>query len=124
MNTDSFQKAAEEAFASLPEHFRQAMDNVVIFTEDFPDAATMVRMRAASRYDILGLYQGWPLPERGSQYAGQPPDTIHLYRKPILAWCAAHDEDVRHCIRHVLVHEIGHYFGFSDEEMEMIECRP
>jgi len=124
VNTDSFQKAAEEAFASLPEHFRQAMDNVVIFTEDFPDAATVVRMQAASPYDLLGLYQGWPLPERGSQYAGQPPDTIHLYRRPILAWCAEHDEDVRHCIRHVLVHEIGHYFGFSDEEMEMIECRP
>jgi len=123
VDTVAFQRLAEDAYASLPERFRQAIDNVVIFTEDFPDAGTMERMQAVSPYDLLGLYQGWPLPERGSQYAGQPPDTIHLYRKPILAWCAEHGEDVAHCIRHVLVHEIGHYFGFSDAEMEKIECQ-
>jgi len=124
VDAEAFQKVAEEAYAGLPVCFRQAMDNVVIFTEDFPDAGTMERMRAASPYDLLGLYRGWPLPERGSQYGGQLPDTIHLYRKPILAWCAEHGEDISHCIRHVLVHEIGHYFGFSDTEMEIIECRP
>lgn len=123
MNVETFQRIAEEAYANLPEKFRRAINNVVIFTEDFPDAGTMEKMQAASPYDLLGLYQGWPLPERDSQYAGQPPDTIHLYRKPILAWCDTHGEEVNHCIRHVLVHEIGHYFGFSDEEMKGIECR-
>jgi len=123
VNAETFQSIAEEIYAGLPEKFRQTMDNVVIFTEDFPDAAAMRKMRTASRYALLGLYQGWPLPERGGQYAGQPPDMIHLYRKPILAYCDEHGEEVEHCIRHVMVHEIGHYFGFSDTEMEDIECR-
>jgi len=123
MNAETFQKIAEGAYADLPAKFKQAISNVVIFTEDFPDADTMEKMQAASAYDLLGLYQGWPLPERGSQYGGQPPDVIHLYRQPILAYCEAQSEDVNHCIRHVLVHEIGHYFGFSDAEMEVIECR-
>jgi len=124
VNAEKFQQLAEDAYAGLPERFRQAINNVVIFTEDFPDAGTLARMRASSPYEILGLYQGWPLPERGSQYAGQPPDTIHLYREPILAWCAERGEDVAHCIRHVLVHEIGHYFGYSDDEMAMISHQP
>jgi len=124
MNSDDFQALAEDAYAALPAHFVQAIENVVILTEDFPDAATLGRMQADSPYDLLGLYQGWPLPERGSGYSGHPPDVIHLYREPIIMYCARQGEDVAHCIRHVLVHEIGHYFGFSDEDMEVIECAP
>jgi len=123
MNAQTFQKIAEDVYAGLPARFKGAISNVVIFTEDFPDADAVERMRPASPYELLGLYQGWPLPERGSQYAGQPPDIIHLYRQPILAYCNERSEDVSCCIRHVLVHEIGHYFGFSDEEMEIIECQ-
>ncbi|MDQ6986359.1 MAG: metallopeptidase family protein [Mariprofundaceae bacterium] len=121
MDADEFQSLAEHAYATLPQRFIAAIDNVVVLTEDFPDADVQREMETASAYDLLGLYQGWPLPERGSAYAGHPPDVIHLYRQPILAWCSAHGEDVAHCIRHVLVHEIGHYFGFSDAEMEAIE---
>ena len=124
MDAETFQAVAEQEYAALPAHFKRAIDNVVIFTEAMPDAATLSEMGMDDASELLGLYRGWPLPERGSQYGGTTPDTIHLYREPILAYCHEHGEDVRHCIRHVLVHEIGHYFGFSDAEMEAVECRP
>lgn len=124
MDTDVFQRLAEEIYAGLPARFKHAIRNVVIVTEDVPDDVTMHEMNLDSPYDLMGLYRGWPLPERGSQYAGHPPDVIHLYRKPILAYCRAHGEQVVNCIRHVLIHEIGHYFGFSDSDMEKIECQP
>lgn len=124
MDAETFQAMAEEEYAALPQHFKQAIDNVVIFTEDMADIQTLAEMGMHDPVELLGLYRGWPLPERGSHYGGTLPDTIHLYRKPILDYCREHHEEVRHCIRHVLVHEIGHYFGFSDDEMEAIECRP
>lgn len=124
MDADDFQALAEAAYATLPARFVDAIENVVVLTDDYPDDEVQLRMRAHSPLDLLGLYQGWPLPERGSSYGGHPPDVIHLYREPILAYCREHGEDVPRCIRHVLIHEIGHYFGFSDEEMEEIECAP
>jgi len=124
MTAASFKNIAEEEFAALPDEFRIAIDNMAIFIEEFPDAETVTGLNLESGYDLLGLYQGWPLPDRGSQYGGQLPDRIRFYRKPILAYCRLHNEDVRHCIRHVLVHEIGHYFGFSDKEMMDVECKP
>jgi len=123
MNADEFRQCAEETYAALPEHFLQAIHNVAVITEDEP-AEDVLRQMDCEHGDLLGLYQGWPLPERGISYGGSLPDMIYLYRLPILAYCAANGEDVRHCIRHVMVHEIGHYFGFSDEEMEAIECQP
>lgn len=118
----AFQQLAEAAYAALPSRFVSAIENVVILVEEFPSAEVRREMGAASRWDLLGLYQGWPLPERGSGYGGHPPDVIYLYRQPILAMCRDSGEDVAHCIRHVLVHEIGHYFGFSDAEMAAIEA--
>jgi len=112
---------AEEAYASLPERFVQAIDNVVIVTEACPDPETLESMQADSPLDLLGLYRGCPLPERGTEDSGRLPDMILLYRRPILAWCRRHGEDVGCCIRRVLIHEIGHYFGFSDAEMAEIE---
>jgi len=123
MSPDEFQQIAEEELEKLPPQFLEAIENVVIAVDDFPDAETLAEMQIDDAFGLLGLYQGWPLPERGSSYGGHLPDLVHLYRQPILALCAESGEEVRHCIRHVLVHEIGHYFGFSDEEMEAIECQ-
>jgi predicted Zn-dependent protease with MMP-like domain len=121
MQMDQFQLLAEKAMASLPEKFRDAMENVVICVEEEANAETLAAMQAESPHSLLGLYQGWPLPERGISYAGDLPDMIHLYRKPILNFCDEVGEVPEHCVRHVLIHEIGHYFGFSDQEMEAIE---
>jgi predicted Zn-dependent protease with MMP-like domain len=121
VDADNFQAMAEAAYAALPANFVAAIENVVVLTDDYPDAGVQLEMRTHSPLELLGLYQGWPLPERGSSYGGHPPDVIHLYREPILAYCREHGEDVTRCIRHVLIHEIGHYFGFSDAEMEAID---
>ncbi|MDX8410661.1 MAG: metallopeptidase family protein [Mariprofundaceae bacterium] len=122
MNAEEFRQCAEDTYAALPEHFLRAIHNVAVITEDEPGDDILQQMEC-ERHDLLGLYQGWPLPERGASYGGSLPDMIHLYRLPILAYCATTGEDVRHCVRHVMVHEIGHYFGFSDEAMEAIECQ-
>lgn len=122
MDVEAFQQLAEQAFAELPMAFLDAVENVVVVTDDWPDTEVLQEMEAAPD-ELLGLYQGWPLPERGSGYGGALPDMIYLYRKPILAFCEETGETVEHCVRHVLIHEIGHYFGFSDEEMEAIECQ-
>jgi len=124
MDADAFQRRASEIFAALPARFLEAIDNVVVIAEEFPDAQTMRQMDLGSPYDLLGLYSGWPLPERGSSYGGLPPDVIYLYRAPILDYAERHGLSVDDCIRHVLVHEIGHYFGFSDDEMAHIEAQP
>ncbi|HKJ84171.1 MAG TPA: metallopeptidase family protein [Mariprofundaceae bacterium] len=124
VDIESFQVAAEEIFAGLPEYFIRGIENVAIFVEEEADAETLERMAFDDPDELLGLYQGLPLPDRGSGYGGYPPDMIHLYRRPILAFCRQHGEEVRHCIRHVLIHEIGHYFGFSDAQMHAIERDP
>jgi len=121
MDLNEFQFEAEQALLSLPQQFRDAMENVVICVEDEADPATLRELDANAPSELLGLYQGWPLPERGVSYGSHLPDTIHLYRKPILQFCDETGEAPKHCLRHVLVHEIGHYFGFSDEEMMAIE---
>jgi len=123
MDEAAFQALAERLLLGLPQRFLDMIENVVVFTEDWPSADVMESMSLASPGELMGLYQGWPLPDRGASYAGQLPDMIHLYRRPILRFCDETGESVEACVRHVLVHEIGHYFGFSDAEMEAIECQ-
>ena len=124
MDADAFQRAADEAYESLPAELRAAIVNVAIVIEEWPDGATMAEMEAESPYELLGLYSGWPLPERGIAYGNHPPDMVRLFRQPILDYCEEYNLEIESCIRHVLIHELGHYFGFSDEEMEAIEWRP
>ncbi len=122
MDANAFEKAANEIFSALPTYFTRSLQNVVIMVSDYPDVEVHHEMQLESPYELLGLYQGHPMGERSVGDSGQLPDLIHLYRCPILAFCRETGEDTLHCIRHVLVHEIGHYFGFSDEEMEAIEA--
>ena len=124
MGREAFRLAAEQAFDKLPDRFRRALENVVIVSEDFPSVEIQREMRLESPYDLLGLYEGEPVTERPAVASGNLPDMIYLYRQPILAACDDSGEDVYHCIRHVLIHEIGHHFGYSDEEMERIENEP
>ncbi len=121
MNADEFHLVAEQALNAMPENFRLAMENVVIVTADFAPAETLQAMDMDSPFELLGLYEGRPVTEREAVASGTLPDMIHLYRQPILAMCLESGESIDHCIRHVLIHEIGHYFGYSDTEMEAIE---
>jgi predicted Zn-dependent protease with MMP-like domain len=93
-----------------------------IRVEDFPDDDTLKDMDCETPFDLLGLFRGVGLAQAGSDLqTGQMPNTIWLYRRPILDYWAEHDETLGHLITHVLIHEIGHHFGLSDEDMEAIE---
>jgi predicted Zn-dependent protease with MMP-like domain len=112
---------AARAFARLPAHFRALCEGLVIRVEDFPTSEVLDHMEVRSRYDLLGLFQGIGLPFR-QEMTGTMPNMIWLYRKPILAYWNDHAESLAAIVTHVLVHEVGHHFGFSDEDMEAIEA--
>lgn len=119
---EDFQALADAAYAGLPEEFRALCDGIVIHIDDFPDAETMKAMECDSEFDLLGLFHGRGLAQRGaSMETGEFPNMIWLYRRPILDYWAEHDEALGDIVTHVLVHEIGHHFGFSDDDMEAIE---
>ncbi len=113
---------AEVAFAQLPESFRRLCEGLVIQVVDFPDDDTLDDMGAQSEFDLLGLFRGRGLPERGAvDETGALPNMIWLYRRPLLDfWCEGEDS-LGAVVTHVLVHEIGHHFGLSDADMEAIE---
>ncbi len=115
------ERMAAEAFARLPANFRRLCDNLVIRVEDFPTREVLDSLHLESEFSVLGLFQGVGLPR---QFATMPqllPNRIWLYRMPILNYCAQHDDPLSAVVTHVLVHEIGHHFGFSDEDIEAIE---
>jgi len=122
LSLDDMEAIATETFRRLPENFRSLCEGVIIRVEDFPTPDVMDEMRLESEFDILGLFQGVGLPFR-SESAPQPlPNMIWLYRRPILDYWAEHDETLGAIIAHVLVHEIGHHFGLSDDDMETLEA--
>ena len=113
---------ADEAFAALPETFKILCEGVVIRVDDFPDEETLDELEAESEFDLLGLFRGRGLAHRGAvAETGEFPNMVWLYRRPILDYWAEHEETLGQVISHVLVHEIGHHFGLSDEDMEEIE---
>jgi predicted Zn-dependent protease with MMP-like domain len=112
---------ASEVFAHLPRKFRDLCEGVVIQVDDFPADEVLDEMQAESEFDLLGLFQGTGLPFRSESAPAQMPNMIWLYRRPILDYWAEHDETLGAIIKHVLVHEIGHHFGLSDDDMAAIE---
>ncbi len=121
MNQKEFESVVGEALDRLPLEFADLLSNLTIQVEDRPDAETMADVGLDPRFDtLLGLYTGVPLDERGGWYGNVLPDIIVLYRKPLLAACRDRRELI-HQIQLTLLHEIGHHFGFSEEEMEAWE---
>lgn len=113
---------AQAAVERLPDLFRQHLASVLLRVEDFPDAEVMAAMELETEWDILGLYQGHPVGMRGDEPSGMLPDMIFLYRRPLLdEWCQT-DDSLEAIVTHVLVHEVGHHFGLSDDAMEAIEA--
>jgi predicted Zn-dependent protease with MMP-like domain len=142
---DEIEVLAAAAFRRLPQRFRQLCGNLVIRVEDFPGDDVIEEMGLESEFDLLGLfhgvglpfqsesapaqmpnliwlYQGVGLPFRAESDPIQMPNMIWLYRRPILDYWAEHDETLGRIVTHVLLHEIGHHFGFSDEDIAAIEA--
>ena len=117
------EELAREAYARLPETFRALCEGLVIRVEDFPTEEVLDTMGAESEFDLLGLFQGVGLPfMTAGQVTGQMPNMVWLYRRPILDYWAEHEETLGAIVTHVLVHEIGHHFGLSDDDMAAIEA--
>jgi predicted Zn-dependent protease with MMP-like domain len=112
---------AADAFATIPDSLRRHVRNVVIHVEEFPDEETERDMGLESPFDLLGLYRGVSLDRKGIGDQPQDIDRIFLYRRPMLDYWCEGVEDLTHLVRHVLIHEIGHHFGLSDDAMEAIE---
>jgi predicted Zn-dependent protease with MMP-like domain len=117
-----FEGLAEAAYARLPARFRKLCDHVVVRVEDFPSEDVIAEMELESPFDILGLFTGIGLPQDGAvAESGRLPNMVHLYRRPILDYWAEHEETLGAIVTHVLVHEMGHHFGLSDDDIERIE---
>jgi predicted Zn-dependent protease with MMP-like domain len=116
MTPDEFRKHVAKALDSMPREFREKMENVEVIVEDFPNRETLRSVRARSRWDLLGLYVGVPITHRSVFDATYLPERIYLYRRPIMR-AAGRSDRVVAAIRDVLLHEVGHHFGFSDEEL-------
>jgi predicted Zn-dependent protease with MMP-like domain len=112
---------AQRALATIPDELKRHLGPVVIRVDDFPDEETEDEMGLESPFDLLGLYRGVALPNKSVSAVLPNIDMIFLYRRPILDYWCETGEDLEHVVRHVLIHEIGHHFGLSDDDMERIE---
>ena len=115
------QALAEQAILSIPETFRAQARNIVIQVVDFPDKDTEREMELESPFDLLGLYVGIALTEQSVTQPSAEPDIVYLYRRPLLDYWCETGEDLAAVVSHVLIHEIGHHFGYSDDEMDALQ---
>ena len=118
-----FETIAPEVYRNLPKTFRDLCEDLVIRIDDFPTDEVLDEMQLESPFDLLGLFQGVGLPFRSESAPLQMPNMIWLYRRPILDYWSEHEDTLGAVIAHVLVHEIGHHFGLSDDDMEAIEAQ-
>lgn len=117
----TFDRLAHQAIAALPDKFREHLDGVRIRIDEFADEETLAALGIEDAWDLTGLYHGRPVDEQSVWISGEMPAVISLYRQPLLAeWCET-GVGLEELVTHVVVHEVGHHFGLSDEEMHAIE---
>ena len=122
---DDFTLLAQEAFDALPEPFRSLAGDVVFRIQDFADAETLDALEIEDAFELSGLYQGVDLSRRSVLDPGGPASMVFLYRRPLLdEWAERGDLTLSELVTHVLVHEIGHHFGLSDDDIHHIEDAP
>jgi predicted Zn-dependent protease with MMP-like domain len=120
-SADEIEAIARRALESLPEPFKQSLGDVVLLVEEFADDETLDAMGIEDPFDLSGLYEGIPLTERSVEQSGTLPERIRLFRRSILDEWAGGNETLEHLVAHVLIHEVGHHFGLSDEDMHALE---
>ncbi len=122
MTRAAFQRLVAQALDSIPPEFRRQMKNLAVVVEDAPSPELLAQMEIEPPDTLLGLYHGTPLPSRSWDFGNTLPDRITLYQRPIEESSDDEDEIVG-TIGETLIHEVGHYFGMSEEEIEAIEDR-
>ena len=120
MTRDAFEQLVAEALKLIPRRFQREMKNLALVVETEPSAELLEEMEIEPPDSLYGLYQGTPLPERTWAFGNALPDRITLFQRPIEEDCED-DDEVRAVIGETLIHEVGHYFGLSEEEIEAIE---
>ena len=123
MTRERFQRLVHEAVTLIPKRFRREMKNLALVVEDEPSGDLLAEMEIEPPDSLYGLYQGVPLPERTWGFGNALPDRITLFQRPIEEDCDGDEDEVRAVIGETLIHEVGHYFGMSEEEIEEIEER-
>jgi len=118
---DEIEAIARAALASLPEPFASHVGGVVLQVEELADEALLAEMGIEHPLDLTGLYEGIPIGERSVDHSGTLPDRIRLFRRAILDEWIEDGEALEHLVRHVLIHEVGHHFGLSDDAMHALE---
>jgi len=121
MEQRAFAVVTEQVLAAIPAEFLKEIGNLTFVVEDWAPPELLAEYDDADPLEFLGEYRGSPLPERSQDDVGALPDLIVLYQGAIEAYAEEFDEPIEKVIRETLVHEIAHYFGFSEEEMEKIE---
>ncbi len=112
---------ARATIASLPEEFRRHLSDVVLIVEELADDATLDALGIDDPFDLTGVYHGRPIGAKSAFDSGAMPDRIHLYRRAILDEWVADGEDLAVLVRHIVIHEVGHHFGLSDDDMHRLE---
>ena len=120
MTRERFSQLVEEALKEIPRRFRREMRNVAVVVEDEPSPELLEEMEVEPGDTLFGLYHGTPLTQRPWDFGNHLPDRISIYQKPTEEACET-EEDIRNCIAETVIHEFGHYFGLSEDEIEAIE---
>ena len=119
---DEIETLARAALARLPARFAEYLGDVLLRVEEFADDQTLAALGIDDPFELTGLYEGVPLSDKRSDVSGALPDRIRLFRSAILdEWIERGDESLEHLVAHVLIHEVGHHFGLSDEAMHALE---
>jgi predicted Zn-dependent protease with MMP-like domain len=120
-SAEEIEAIARATLDRLPPPFAQSLGDVVLLVHDFADEATLQAMGIEDPFELSGLYEGIPLTERSVEQSGTLPERIFLYRRPILDEWADGEETLEHLIAHVVIHEVGHHFGLSDDDIHALE---
>jgi len=119
---DEILAIAQQSYKAIPAELRRFADDIVIVIQDFPDRETLHRMNCETQWDLLGLYHGLAVGQKSVSDIAPAPDRIFLYAQPIAAFADHTGDTLDDVVQHVLIHEIGHHFGLSDDDMDRIEA--
>jgi predicted Zn-dependent protease with MMP-like domain len=120
-SAEEIEAIARRTLHVLPEQFSAHLAGVVLQVEDFADDETLAEMGIEDPFELTGIYEGIPVGEKSVEQSGALPDRIRLFRRPILDEWADGEDTLEHLVAHVLIHEVGHHFGLSDEDMHALE---